>query len=442
MKYLCLLLSLISFASVLQAQTLSVSQSQLSNGLKIVVIEDHRAPVVTHMLWYKVGAAEDPPGKSGLAHYLEHLMFKGTEKLGVGDFSRIVSENGGNDNAFTSHDYTGYFQRIAADRLDLVMGMEADRMVNLKIPDTEYEPERAVVLSERNQRTDSNPNAIFAEQRRSVSFFNHPYGRPIVGYRAEIESITPDDVMTFYRAYYAPNNAILVVAGDVMPEEVFALAKKHFGDLPPNPNIQSRQRAHEPERRLAARLTFEDPKISQPYLMRNYPAPHRKAGDQKEAAAATLLAEVLGGSSVTSVLSKTLTIEADIALGVGAWHDDQTLDPQSFTIYLAPKDGVSFEEAERALDDALSGFFEQGIDPEQLERIRTQVRTQEIYALDDQQGLARRYGTALTQGLTVEDVANWTDILMNVSEEEIMNVAKKIFDPKVVVTSYASGGAS
>lgn len=425
------------FPGLALAQDIPVTSSFLDNGLQVVVIEDHRAPIVTHMVWYKAGAAEEPLGKSGVAHYLEHLMFKGTDTRGVGEFSEMVAANGGSENAFTSWDYTGYFQRIAVDRLEMVMELEADRMANLNIPEGEFAPELGVVLAERNQRTDSNPSALLTEQRRALSFLNHPYGRPIVGYRAEIETLTPDDVYAFYEKHYAPNNAILVVAGDVDPEQVLIWAEQYYGVHPANPDIKERVRPAEPERLAPARLRYEDERFTQPYFLRTYPAPVREAGAQEEAAAAAILAELLGGSGVTSVFGEKLILEQDIAVGTSAWFWETSYDPQSFGIYAAPKPGVSLEEVEAALDQAIADFFEEGVDAEQLDRIRAQIRAAEVYALDDQNGLARRYGEALTQDLTIEDVTSWSSILQEVTEEDIMAVAEKIFDKTKSVTSYA-----
>lgn len=414
-----------------------VTNYMLDNGMEVVVVEDRRAPVITHMVWYKVGSADEPPGKSGIAHYLEHLMFKGTKTRDVGEFSDIVAANGGSENAFTSFDYTGYFQRLASDRLELVMELEADRMVNLDIPASEFEPELGVVLAERNQRTDSNPGSLLTEQRRAVEFINHPYGRPIIGWRSEIEALTPQDVMDFYKAHYAPNNAILVVAGDVDPEEVLRLAEIYYGVIPANPEIKDRVRPAEPPRLAAARLSYEDPRFTQPYLIRSYPAPVRESGDQRAAAAATMLAQVLGGSGVTSVLGKSLVLEQDIALAASSWHWDQSYDPQTLAFYAAPKPGVSLEDMEAALDAAILNFMETGVDPEQLDRIKAQIRASLVYALDSQNGLARSFGEALTQDLTVEDVLEWPEILQSITEDEIMAAAQDIFDPSKSTTSYA-----
>ncbi|MEM9211237.1 MAG: pitrilysin family protein [Pseudomonadota bacterium] len=423
--------------STVLAVEIPVSTTTLENGMDVVVIEDNRAPIVTHMVWYRVGSADEPSGKTGIAHYLEHLMFKGTETRGVGEFSDIIAANGGTENAFTSFDYTGYFQRIAADRLELMIALESDRMVNLVIPDSEYAPELGVVLAERNQRTDSNPGALLNEQRRAVQFVNHPYGNPIVGWRAEIEGLSPDDVMAFYEAHYAPNNAILVVAGDVEPNRVFELAEQYYGAIPANPAITPRARPPEPPRLAEARLSYSDPRFTQPYLIRTYPAPVREAGNQRDAAVATMLAEVLAGSGVTSVFGDKLVLNDGIAVGASAWHWDTSYDPQVFGLYAAPKPGISLEDMEAAMDTAIAEFIEEGVDAAQLERIKAQIRASEVYARDSQNGLARTFGEALAVGLTVEDVLAWPDILQDVSGEEIIDMAERLFDPTKSVTSYA-----
>jgi len=223
-----------------------VTSFTLENGLQAVVIEDHRAPVVVQTVWYRAGSADEKPGVSGVAHFLEHLMFKGTDEVPDGEFSKLVEANGGSDNAFTSYDYTAYFQRVAADRLDMVMRMEADRMRHLKLTEDDWQTEREVILEERNQRTDSDPGAIFGEQRRAAQYLNHPYGTPVIGWRPEMEALTREDALEWYRTYYAPNDAVLVVAGDVNPDEVKALAEKYYGPLEPTAGIGPRARPQEP----------------------------------------------------------------------------------------------------------------------------------------------------------------------------------------------------
>ena len=404
-----------------------VTTFTLDNGMDVVVIEDHRAPVVTNMVWYRAGAADEPPGVSGIAHFLEHLLFKGTENLEPGEFSKTVAANGGTDNAFTSYDYTGYYQRIAADRLDLVMGMEADRMVNLKLNQDDILTERDVIIEERNTRTENDPGALFGEQRNAALYMNHPYGIPIIGWRHEMVSLDMDDALDFYEQFYAPNNAILIVAGDVEPQDVRTLAEKHFGPIPANPELADRQRPQEPPQTANRRLTFKDPRVAQPYVIRSYLAPERDPGAQEKAAALVLLSELLGGGQ-TSVLSRKLQFETQTAVYAGAFYRGISYDDTSFGLIIVPSEGVSLQDAEDALDAAVAEFIEEGIDSEQLERIKFQLKAQQIYALDNIEGIARRYGAALTAGLTVKDVQAWPDILQATTEDDILAAAREIFD--------------
>ena len=411
-----------------------VATFTLENGMLGVVIEDRRAPVVTHMVWYRVGSADEEPGQSGIAHFLEHLMFKATDRLDDGEFSRIVSANGGQDNAFTSTDYTGYFQRISADRLDLVMGLEANRMVHLDPGADAVIAERDVVLEERRQVVENDPGGPFSEQRRAALYLNHPYGRPVIGWEHEIETFDEEMALNFYRQHYAPNNAILIVAGDVNLAEVEELARKHYGPIPASEAIPPRIRPQEPPPRSARRVEFSDPRVRQPYVSRSYLAPQRRPGDQREAAALYVLAELLGGSGITSLMAKELVLSQEVALDAGAYYSDLGVDPTSFSLYVVPRAGVSLAEAEASLDALIAAFVEEGPDPEALGRIRNRIRAAEIYALDDQQGRARRYGRALVTGLSVEDVEAWPDLLQEISAEEIRAAAETVFRPEASVT--------
>ena len=413
-----------------------VTSFTLPNGLEAVVIEDHRAPVVVHMVWYRAGAADEKPGVSGVAHFLEHLMFKGTENLAPGEFSKIVEANGGSDNAFTSWDYTAYFQRVAADRLDLVMKMEADRMRGLILSEDDWKTEREVIIEERNQRTDSDPGAIFSEQRTAAQFLNHPYGTPIIGWRHEMEALTRQDALDWYRTYYAPNDAVLIVAGDVKPDEVRRLAETYYGPLEPTPDIGPRIRPQEPPQLAERRLSFADPRVSQPYVTRSYLAPERDPGDQTRAAALTILADLLGGSSQTSVLATKLQFGTKQAIYTSASYDGTSYDDTTFNLAVVPAEGVSLAEAEKALDDTLTGFLETGIDADQFERVKTRIRAAMIFAEDDIDGLARRYGEALTTGLKIADVEAWPDILDAVTEADVMAAAAEVFDRRRAVTGW------
>lgn len=413
-----------------------VTTYQLDNGMDIVVIEDHRAPVVVHMLWYRAGSADEPVGSSGVAHYLEHLLFKATENVESGEFQRVVAENGGSDNAFTSYDYTGYFQRVAADRLPLMMQYEADRMNNLVLTEDDIVSERGVILEERNQRTENSPGALAREQIRAAQFLNHRYGVPIIGWKHEMETLDMEDALSFYDIYYSPNNAILVVAGDVEPEEVLALAEQYYGPLPAEPNLPERFRTQEPPQTAERRLIFEDPRVAQPYVSRTYLAPERDAGAQEEAAALTYLADLLGGSPFTSALGIALQFETNTAVYAGAFYDGLNLDDGTFGLTVVPAEGVSLQEAEDAMDAAVAQFLTDGIDPARMDALRTQLRAGEIFARDNVGGLARRYGAALTSGLTVEDVQAWPDILQAVTEEDVLAAAERVLDRNQSVTGW------
>lgn len=412
-----------------------VTSFSLGNGMKVVVIEDHRAPVVVHMVWYRAGSADEPPGASGVAHYLEHLLFKGTEELDPGEFSATVARNGGSDNAFTSYDYTAYFQRVAVDRLELMMRMESDRMVNLELTEGDILTERDVIIEERNQRVENNPAALFRERANAVQYLNHRYGVPIIGWQHEMAQLDMADALGFYRTYYAPNNAILIVAGDVTPDKVRELAERYYGVLPANRDLPERQRAQEPRQMAERRLVFEDPRVAQPYVSRSYLAPERDSGAQETAAALTLLAEILGGGQ-TSLLAEKLQFDSSVAVHTAAYYGGLSLDDTTFNLAVVPAAGVTLEQAEAAMDEVIAGFLEAGVDQEQLERIKMQVRASQIYARDDVGALANRYGRALTQGLEVADVQAWPDILDAVSEADILAAAREVFTRGNAVTGW------
>lgn len=408
---------------------------RLDNGLQGVVIEDHRAPVVTQMVWYRVGGADDPPGQSGLSHFLEHLMFKGTDSMAAGAFSRIVAENGGEGNAFTAPDYTAYFQRIASDRLELVMEMEADRMVNLAPDPATVRAERDVVMEERRQVVDSSPQGPFGEARRAALYLNHPYGRPIIGWPDEIAGFDLPAAMAHYRRHYAPDNAILVVAGDADADVVEALARAHFGPIPAA-GVVPRTRPQEPAHTAARRVEMHDPRVREPVLARSYLAPPRRSGAQAEAAALKVLAAVLGGSDTTSMMARDLQIGDAIALRTGAGYGGTTLDATRFELYLVPRAGVAPAEAEAALDATIARVIAEGPDPTQLDRIKTRLRAGEVFALDNLQGRARQIGAVLSTGLTLEDLRAWPETLQAVTPEDVQAAALAVFRPEASVTAW------
>ena len=412
-----------------------VTDFTLDNGMQVVVVEDHRAPVVQHMVWYRAGSADEPVGQSGVAHFLEHLLFKATDDLKAGQFSAVVAANGGRDNAFTSYDYTAYFQRVAADRLGLMMKMEADRMKNIRLTEQDIITERQVIIEERNQRTENNPRALFGEQLNAAQYLNHRYGVPIIGWMHEMETLDMEDALGFYGIHYSPNNAILVVSGDVTPEEVRRLAEEHYGKIPANPDLPERVRSEEPPQTAERRVIFRDPRVSTEYISRGYIAPERDPGAQEKAAALRILAELLGGGT-TSYLTEKLQFDQELAVYTGAFYRGVSLDDTTFDVIVVPQPGVSLEDAEAALDETLTAFMKEGVDEEALERIKMQVRASEIYARDNVDGIARRYGQALTSGLTVEDVQAWPDLLQAVTGEDVIAAARAIFRPEGSVTGY------
>lgn len=414
-----------------------VTTFSLENGLDVVVIEDHRAPVVTQMVWYRVGSADEAPGKSGIAHFFEHLMFKGTEKVPPGQFSEIIQSQGGADNAFTYFDYTAYFQRVAIDRLDLVMEMESDRMRNLRLLEDDVITERNVVLEERRSRVDSSPVALLAEQMGAAQYLNYPYGSPVIGWTHELAALDRQDALDFYELYYAPNNAILVVAGDVDPDAVKTMAEKYYGPLEPSVDIPERVRPTEPEQLAERRMVVRNAQAREISIRRSYLTAARKTGDQKEAAALTIFAEMLGGSDTISLFAKGLQFgEAPLASSSWAVYDGNRVGDGMLTMGTEPIFGVSADILESAMDDIINKFLETGPDLADFERIKNQMRTAEIYQRDSADGRANRYGEALAIGLSISDVQEWNAVLASVTPEDVLAAATKALNRNNSVTGY------
>jgi zinc protease len=416
-----------------RAQVFRPGQFMLGNGMQVVLIEDHRAPVVHHMVWYKVGAADEAPGVSGIAHYLEHLMFKGTPGVPPGEFSKIVAREGGRDNAFTSSDYTGYFQTIARDRLELVMRMESERMHQLQPRESDAKPELQVVMEERLSRTENNPGGLFAEQLDAAQYLNHPYGRPVIGWPQEIQRLTLEDAMRFYRTHYAPNNAILIVAGDVTLPELKQLAEKYYGLIPMRP-VPPRLRPQEPPQLAARRLSMSDGRVAQPSLRRSYLAPTRTSGEKQHAVPLAVLAEILNAPA--GRLHRALVQGAGPATSAGAWYSSMSLDASTFSFGLSPKNGRTLDEVETALDAVIASLLSDGITAGELQLARTVMQAETVFARDSLSGAARTFGAALTSGLTVEDVEAWPTLVDAVTAEQVLAAARHVFDLRRSVTGH------
>jgi zinc protease len=407
----------------------------LANGMDVVVITDRRAPVVTHMVWYRVGGADEPRGKSGIAHFLEHLMFKGTNTIAPGEFSKTIARNGGDDNAFTSSDYTAYCQRIARDRLDLVMGMEADRMRNLKLDEKEVLPERDVIIEERRQRTDNSPGARLMEQMRAMLYPHHPYGTPVIGWKHEMEGLTREDAIAFYRKFYAPNNAILVVAGDVTADELKPLVQRHYGRIKPAKSLPERVWAKDPPAQGPMRTSLSDPKVRQPSLTRIYRSLSYSTDTGHQAHSLDVAMEIFGGSE-TSILYRTLVEDKKIAVAASAGSDTSGIGGGRVSISASPADGVTLAQLEAEIDALIAAFLRDGPTAQDLQRAKNNLSAQAIYLRDSQESLANIWGASLAQGESVDDIANWADNVMKVTSQGVLEVAQATLTLDGSVTGY------
>ena len=422
-----------------QATGPDIRHGRLANGLEIVVIPDHRAPVVTHMVWYRNGSADDPSGKSGIAHFLEHLMFKGTTKHPQGQFSDVVSELGGQENAFTSNDYTAYFQRVSKEHLATLMAFEADRMTNLVLTDEIVVPERDVVLEERLMRTDSDPNSQLQEAVQAALFAHHPYGTPIIGWDHEIRDLGRADALAYYARFYTPENAILVVAGDVTYDEVEALARDTYGAIPARGAAPQRTRPKEPPIRAHRLVTLADAKVEQPSVQQVYIVPSYRTGQDKEAPALEVLGHHLGGGS-TSLLYKKLVLEQGIAVSVGAYYMGTAVDDTRFYIWAVPAPEVTVEALDAAIDAVIKTVATEGVPADDLERAKTRLIADAVYAQDSQASLARWYGASLAVGLSVADVARWPEDIEAVSADAVRQAARTRLTKRSAVTGFLLHG--
>jgi zinc protease len=422
---LALTLGLAAIAPVSHAAVFNPETFTLDNGMQVVVVTNRRAPVVSHHVWYKVGSADSPYGKSGLPHFLEHLMFKGTETLEPGEFSRIVARNGGNENAFTAPDYTGYFQNIARDRLETVMRMEAERMTGLRLLPEEVRTERDVVLEERSMRVDNDPGSRLGEVLNATQFLHHPYRIPVIGWRHEMASYTREDALDFYRTWYAPNNAVLIVAGDIDAAELRPLAEKYYGAIPSR-EVPERERVQEPPQDAPRRVELTDPRVQQPAWIRSYLAPSLSAGETQHAYALEVLAEVLGGTS-TSRLYRSLVIEQKLATSAGAYYRDSALDLATFRLYASPRPDVSLDELEAAMEAEVARLTSDPITPQEVARATRRMVAEAVYAQDSLSSAVRSFGVALATGGTIEDVEAWPERIAAVTAEQVRAAAEHVF---------------
>lgn len=419
---LCVLLAVSSWGA--HADTPKENFFTLDNGLSVLVIQNHKVPAVSHTIWYRVGGIDEPEGKSGIAHFLEHLMFKGTDTIASGQFSKIVTKNGGNDNAFTSYDYTAYYQKIASDKLELVMKMEADRMVNLTLDTRDVITERDVVLEERRTRIDRHPRNILLEQMRASLFLNHPYRRPLIGWENDIKELDKQDALDFYQKHYAPNNAILIVSGDVSVSHVKALAEKYYGVIP-KMDLQPRVFPTEPIHKVPRRLVYEDDKVRKPELIKFYLAPSMNYGEHKHVYALELLSRILGGSQ-TSRLYRDLVIDKGLAANVETGYNGVAVGPGVFSLYILPSEGIAVETVELEFKRVVEEMIKNGIDQDEIRRSKNVLKSEAIYAKDGLQGIAHIYGSVLVKGLSIDYVDRWEENIESVTEEDLIRAAQHV----------------
>ena len=423
-----ILAGLLLFAAVAvtpaAAQRFNAESFTLGNGLQVIVLPNHRVPAVTQMVWYKTGAADDPRGKSGIAHFLEHLMFKGTRVNPGAAFSALIAQNGGRDNAFTTEDYTVFHETVAKDRLDLAMRLEADRMTGIVLDDAAVLPERDVILEERRMRIDNDPSALLREQVIAGLYLNASYHNPTIGWEHEMRGLGTADALAFYRDWYAPNNATLIVAGDVETAEVRVLAERHFGPLAAR-SVPPRLRLEEPPHYAAIRLEMKSPRAAQPSWRRFYLAPSYRAGATQHVYALQILAEILAGSA-DSRLHKALVLDKKLALSVGAGYSPSALGLAEFGVYATPKPGVAIADIEAAVEAELHRLLEHGVEAEEVAQAARRMQASAIYSQDSLSGPANIVGTALAIGRSLDEVAAWPDKLGAVTPAEVAAAARAV----------------
>jgi zinc protease len=397
----------------------------LANGLTVVVIPNHRAPVVAHMVWYKIGAADEQPGKSGLAHFLEHLMFKGTERFPAGKLTDLVARNGGEQNAFTSHDYTAYFEDIAVDHLPLMMDIEADRMRNLQLDDHAVDTEREVIIEERRMRVDNVPSAVLGERLSAGLWMTNRYGIPVIGWEAEMRGLTRDDALTFYRKYYAPHNAILVVSGDITAAQLKPLAEKYYGVIPKSGEPTVRKRSTYLPRRSDVTVVMTHERVRQPEWSRQYIAPSYNVGDRSDVHALEIFAELLGDGS-TSKLYRSLVVDQQLAAEASAGYEPATVSYGTFSVGITPNPGISVEKAGAAYDAFLAGILRDGITDKDVAQAKRRMIARLAYAKDSPIGAAHAVGSSLVVGMTMDDLENWPAEINAITPDQVRAAARKL----------------
>jgi len=416
------------------AMPTQVAESELPNGMRVMVKSDHRAPVVVVMVWYRVGSIDELSGTTGVAHVLEHMLFKGTKAVPAGEFSRIIAEAGGRDNAFTSRDYTGYFQTLHKSQLGLALRLEADRMVNASLSPDEFAKEIRVVMEERRWRTDDRPRALVYEQLNAAAFRAHPYRNPVIGWMSDLEAMRVEDARAFYERWYAPNNATLVVVGDVTPDEVYKLAREHFGPLP-RKTLPPRRITEEPAQLGPQDLTVRAP-AELPYVLMAYKAPVLRDPDNDwEPYALEVLANVLDGNEAAR-LNRTLVRTERIASSAGASYDGIARGPGMFYLSGTPTPGKTAQEVRDALRREVDKLIAQGVMEDELQRVKSQAVAGHVYERDSMYYQAQQIGALAMAGHSPRIIDLFVEKLKAVTAEQVVAVARKYLVDETLTVAY------
>lgn len=406
----------------------------LPNGLRCLIVENHMTPAIYHSVWVQVGGADEPTGKSGIAHFLEHLMFRGTEKVGPGQYDKIINGLGGQNNAFTSQDVTNYYVKISKEHLERIMELEAERLVGLKITPALFDTEKNVILEERKSRVDNDPFGQFSEQMRAQLFQHHPYKIPIIGWEHEIKDLSREEVMDFYHKHYAPNNVILIIAGDVNPAEVKPLVEKHYGPLKAVPQGE-RIRAKEPPAIVEKKITLRHSQVQQPQYIRIYRTPSGREMTPTKECALEVLGELLAGSQ-TSLMYKNLVVDGKQALNINTGYSSHYRDAGFFNIAGMPAPGVSLETLEQLIDKDLQAILAKGFSAEDIARTKKKMKAEAIYARDSLDKGAELFGHVLSAGGKISDIEEWEKALADVTPELVQQMGKEILNVKMSISGY------
>lgn len=423
---------------------MKIEHGELANGMQVVVVPDHRAPVVVHSVWYMVGSIDEETSRTGLSHMLEHMMFKGTDKFPYQSMDKIIQRNGGVQNAFTSRDMTAYHQTVTKEKLPLMMEIEADRMQGLKITDALLTPEKNVVLEERRMRTDSQPQSRFFEALVKAHYPTHPYGNPVIGWKEDIEAYNLPALLDWYKRHYAPNNAMLLVVGDVTLDEVMPLAKQYYGDLPPMDNVPQRAAHVEPLRDAPVWLVKVDKEVQLPVFYRLYRTPTFFQGvagakpDVRDVVALSVLAEILGGSDAAR-LYQSLVVQQGLADAASSDHDMVAAGESSLDVYVVPKAGIAMDKVAAAVDAEVARMADEPVRDDELERAKVSLLAETVYGQDDNDNLLYQVGSWILAGGKAETFDAWEDDLKKVTAADVQRVAKAYLVPNAMTTGVLVG---